>query len=337
MNEMNNQNFNTQIPQQQTPVQPAPAVNVNEAPVYTAPEAKPKKKKSVLLIISLILNIVLILGVAAAAVFLYVLPALADDGEAEVVVQEYTGYEFFICGLAPASDEDGKYGYIDEKGEWVIEPKFDYANAFGTNGLAAAYDGEKWGYIDTKGEWKIEPKYDYAYPFYSGVAEVEKSVDDEYQYALINEKGEFLVKFGEYDYMDGFYNGDIGYCRVDKGDKRGIIDITGKEVVALGEYDYIGAVYKDGFIFAEDKKLGFADFEGNYILEPEYDELGYETTYEWCSEDECYKGAGYGEYCEEHASLEEFPYCMHTGCYNRVEEAGEEYCWEHSDYKEETY
>lgn len=346
MNEMNNQNFNAQIPQQQVPVQqapvqtaavqPEPVAVVSAPPVYTAPvapEVKAKKKKSVLLIISIILNIVLILGIAAAAVFLYVLPALNGDGEEEAVVEEYSEYDFFVCDLTPLCDEDGKYGYINKKGEWVIKPQFEYSIAFGENGLAAASDGEKWGYINTEGEWAIEPKYDYAYTFYNGVAEVEKNVGDgyEYQYALINEKGEFIAKFGEYDYMYGFYGDDINYSKVEKDGKYAIIDKTGKEVVSLGEYDYIGQVYKDGFIFAEDKKMGFADFEGNYILEPKYDQLGYDNVYEWCKEDDCYEIQSHGEYCEEHAPLDEFPYCSYTGCYNRVEGSWTDYCWEHSE------
>ena len=197
------------------------------------------------------------------------------------------------------------------------------------------FDGAKWGYIDTNGEWVIEPKYDYAYTFYNGVAEVERNVGENYQYALINEKGEFLVKFGTYDYMDGFYDEGVKYCKVEKGDRQAIIDTTGKEVVKLGEYEYIGGVYKDGFIFAEDKKLGFADFKGNYILEPEYDELGYDAAHEWCSEEGCYQYTNYGEYCEEHAPLDEFPYCSHTGCYNRVAGSWTEYCLDHTEESEE--
>lgn len=336
MNEMNNQNFNTQPSVPQAPVvQPEPAAIESAAPAV--PEVKPKKKKSILLIISLILNAVLILGIAAATVFLYILPALNNDGEEEAVVKEYTGYEFFVCGLAPATDEDGMYGYINEKGEWAIKPRFTYANAFCVNGLAPAHDGEKWGYLDTKGEWAIEPKYDYAYPFYNGVAEVEKNVGEEYQYALINEKGEFVVKFGQYDYMDGFYENERDYSKVEKNGEYGIINTKGEEVVALGEYDYISQVYKDGFIFGEDKKLGFADFKGNYLLEPEYYQLGYESVSEWCCEDGCYNYTYYGDYCEEHAPLEEFPYCSYSSCYNRVDVAGAEFCWEHSGESEESY
>ena len=41
----------------------------------------------------------------------------------------------------------------------MIEPKFNGARAF-KNGFAAVKQGEKWGFIDTKGNWVIEPGYD---------------------------------------------------------------------------------------------------------------------------------------------------------------------------------
>lgn len=40
--------------------------------------------------------------------------------------------------------DDGKFGYIDKTGKYVIDPKFDNAKTF-SNGLAAAIDGKSWG------------------------------------------------------------------------------------------------------------------------------------------------------------------------------------------------
>jgi hypothetical protein len=40
-----------------------------------------------------------------------------------------------------------KYGYINEKGEEVIPPRFDDAQPFAANGLAAVRVKGKWGYI----------------------------------------------------------------------------------------------------------------------------------------------------------------------------------------------
>ena len=50
--------------------------------------------------------------------------------------------------------ENGKWGFIDLQGEFVIEPQYICARSF-SNGLAAVYDGNAWGFIDTDGKLAI--------------------------------------------------------------------------------------------------------------------------------------------------------------------------------------
>ena len=45
---------------------------------------------------------------------------------------------------------DGKWGYIDQTGEVVIEPVWDYAHSF-SGGLAYVQLGDNAGYIDRTG------------------------------------------------------------------------------------------------------------------------------------------------------------------------------------------
>ena len=49
-----------------------------------------------------------------------------------------------------AVQKDGKWGYINTKGEQIIECKFDDTNYF-NEGFAAVKKDGKWGYINTKG------------------------------------------------------------------------------------------------------------------------------------------------------------------------------------------
>ncbi len=53
---------------------------------------------------------------------------------------------------------NGKIGFYDETGEWVIDPKYDALRAF-VNGYAAAKVDQKWGVIDTEGNWIIKPTF----------------------------------------------------------------------------------------------------------------------------------------------------------------------------------
>jgi hypothetical protein len=71
----------------------------------------------------------------------------------------------FVNGLCPFYDEKSKkYGFIDKKGVFIIEPKFESAFPF-SEGLAVIQIGDKYGYINTEGEIVIECVYDKANPF----------------------------------------------------------------------------------------------------------------------------------------------------------------------------
>jgi hypothetical protein len=71
----------------------------------------------------------------------------------------------FSEGMARGYKE-GKIGFFNNKGSWVIEPKFDGVRDFKNGYCAAKLDG-KWGIIDKKGDWVIEPSY-------SGIGDVIK-------------------------------------------------------------------------------------------------------------------------------------------------------------------
>ncbi len=56
----------------------------------------------------------------------------------------------------PAEDPaTGLYGYINDLGMWVIPPKFDAVQNFGSSGLARVRVGNRYGAIDPTGQWVI--------------------------------------------------------------------------------------------------------------------------------------------------------------------------------------
>jgi hypothetical protein len=71
--------------------------------------------------------------------------------------------------VAIARSDDGKFGFIDTTGAWVLQPVFDEAMRF-REGLAPVKQNGKWGYIDISGKFEIEPQFDYAIPFSEGLA-----------------------------------------------------------------------------------------------------------------------------------------------------------------------
>jgi len=89
-----------------------------------------------------------------------VIPATFED----VSVFGFTG------GPAPVRS-NGKWGYINKSGKWVIDPQFDGAWNF-ADGLAPVAVSGKWGYIDTGGKWAVNPQFETAFYFDQGYAPV---------------------------------------------------------------------------------------------------------------------------------------------------------------------
>ena len=75
----------------------------------------------------------------------------------------------FSCGddagkyRASAKQHD-KYGYIDETGNFIIDPDFDVAWSF-VRGTAVVKSDGQFGLIGKMGDWVIEPTYDSVIPF----------------------------------------------------------------------------------------------------------------------------------------------------------------------------
>ncbi|MDB5599895.1 MAG: hypothetical protein JWN71_1939 [Xanthobacteraceae bacterium] len=80
----------------------------------------------------------------------------------EIIPARYEEAMPFSEGLAAVSI-DGRYGYIDARGEIVIAPKFDLAGEF-YQGLAEILVGDKTGVIDRKGDIVVPPIFQRAIP-----------------------------------------------------------------------------------------------------------------------------------------------------------------------------
>lgn len=68
--------------------------------------------------------------------------------------------------------EEGRYHLVDKKGEAVGELTFEDARCFSKEGYAAVCMDGKWGYVNAKGELEIECQYDDAQSFRNGFAPV---------------------------------------------------------------------------------------------------------------------------------------------------------------------
>lgn len=65
---------------------------------------------------------------------------------------KYRNVRSYSEGLAPVQAQNSKWGFINERQEWVIQPRFDDAKEF-QGGKAAVRQSGKWGFINKRGEW----------------------------------------------------------------------------------------------------------------------------------------------------------------------------------------
>lgn len=194
------------------------------------------------------------------------------DNSGKVVIEpKFMKATRFFDDLALVADETGKIGYIDRQGKVAIELKFEGASPF-TEGYATAYQGGKAGVINKKGEFVLSPKYVRVGKFSGGLAPA----------VVLRGRGEIQVEDGGYiDAKGNFvippqfdpgltsFNEDLaGVRRV--GQLWSFIDRNGKTVIAP-KWNALGQ-FAEGLAGAMDEKSkwGFIDKTGTWVITPKF-------------------------------------------------------------------
>ena len=83
---------------------------------------------------------------------------------------------------------------MNQTGVVIVEPQFEEAKPFKGKGLAKVKLGGKWGFIDTKGNWIVQPKYRFALDFTNnGLAAVGSADGSPMTHGYINSAGEIVL------------------------------------------------------------------------------------------------------------------------------------------------
>lgn len=154
------------------------------------------------------------------------------DRKGQVVIEP--GFEVvqdFGEGLAAVRiKSDERWGFIDRAGKRVIGAEYEAAGRF-SEGLCAVKQGGRWGYIDKDGDWLIPPAYAEARQFLEGLAPAREGE----LWGYINQDGDWVIR-PAYDNFEAYaHPGDAGVfenglARVTFKGKMIYIDPTGKQV-----------------------------------------------------------------------------------------------------------
>ncbi|UUC44565.1 WG repeat-containing protein [Flavobacterium cerinum] len=139
--------------------------------------------------------------------------------------------------------ENGKIGYINEKGAVKIQPRFLNGNEF-AEGLASVRKNGLYGFINTKGDFVIQPQYDYAHSFLNGIARVYKNGRP----LFINKQNTPIID-SRYQSFSGI-SPDKGIVKTKSG-KHGMIDLKTQKLIVDTLYHRIRNFKKEGVAIVE--------------------------------------------------------------------------------------
>lgn len=211
----------------------------------------------------------------------------------------YDNYRCFSEGLAVVS-RDGKYGYVNKKGELVIPLQYSYAGNF-KDGMAVASIKEKiktgwWfsktierhGFINKQQQWVIPPNFDDAWSFSYGRARVGKRIENgtgkqsesTMRYGYIDKTGKQVIPF-HYEKADSFQKTplDSGASIIEAKVTRPqdsnlvycLIDRNGKPTTPVCSEDNDFRFSAGLALVKINDKYGFINRKGTFVIAPKYD------------------------------------------------------------------
>lgn len=191
-----------------------------------------------------------------------------NEGGKLIAEPKFNFGSVFSEGLA-AVTMDSLSGYIDTAGVFVIPPVFKKTNSF-SEGLASAApkgEGLKYGFINRTGDFVIDPQFDAAGSFSEGVAWV--SLENKKE-RLIDRSGKFLseLEFDEVFYAH-FQKFPKNIAAVKQDNKWGFVNRKG-EMEITPQFDRVEFGLFNGFMIVfKDSKYGYVAENGS-IIEPQF-------------------------------------------------------------------
>jgi hypothetical protein len=195
---------------------------------------------------------------------------------------------------------NGKWGYLDHYGVEIISPIFDSVDDF-YNGMAAVMFFGEGGIIDRAGKWVMTPEKNKIIDFnekvilrknrgnievldfenkliYFSENELEISKDGLIEYDSIGEEIRTIswqgtITTAKY-YGQGLRTGGNGYFIFKENGRYGFMDYQGRIRIA-NRYEEVKPFHQDFAAIMINNKWGFIDLNESIVVQPMYDSVGY--------------------------------------------------------------
>ena len=185
-----------------------------------------------------------------------------------VIGAAYEAVNSFSCGYALVQVNGGSIFFIDEKNNMQNAPEFIAVDPFFYyDHVGYKTSGKLWGMLDRNFETVIQPAYAFlGYMSDAGLVVARQSGADKYGY--LDKKGDLVIP-ANFEDADQF---EAGYAVVRMGSTSGVIDTKGNYSISLQDkpLQNLGQE-RIGFADPTTWKGGFMDVKGNVIVQAMYD------------------------------------------------------------------
>lgn len=182
-----------------------------------------------------------------------------------------------------------RYGLIDKRGDWLMEPRFKYLDAYFDSkqtqvGLAVAAessggDESLCGFIDNTGNWVIPPTFKFAFTFvgeYAWVGDAETEL-----VGLITQDGQWAIPP---KYQAAFsIDAARAFVRDPQSKLVGVLDLFQDSWILEPRWYHAWTESSHTYVMAMTEKGGpvgiYAMDTGETVLEPTYKSLSYGSSY----------------------------------------------------------
>ena len=202
------------------------------------------------------------------------------NGNVAIEPQWYSAYDF-VDGMAvvvvkkgSGSDASYKYGIINKKGEYLVEPQKNRLFSMGENRIGMQKSNGKYVLCDKNLE-ELSSSYDNLYPFSCGMAQVYKN---EKGYGFIDKNGQEIVSC-KYMYAEEYFD-DLAFVAKDADSKVEVLDKKGESILKLKEGEEPYYSFHNGLALIRNYDSDSKEYNFRYI-----DKNG-ETVYKWTPGDE---------------------------------------------------